>query len=366
MNRNRVLVFSDQNVRNIFSSENCSYNDFSNLMFDTAQGKEKVTKEAANKRIREINFSILGVDPDCSKKELRRAIRRNKVAIYELLEDTVDSLLQTGWTENPFFEEFVEVRNIGEGDENEFYVQDDTILTVADLSGGHHDIVRQKLGVGDTYRVKTSWYGLKIYTEYELFMAGRIDWAGFVQKIYEAVDKKVNDLVYPALMDAATKVVPTSQFNKTGALTTSTMSSLIELVEDVETANGCEAVIMGTKTALSKLNALVETQWISDQMKEDRRTYGRLGIWEGIRLVEIPQTFANNDTTTKLVDNTKLLVMPVADNKFIKVVNEGDAQIKEVTDSAENMDMTIEYEYQIKMGVGTVINRKFGMWTITG
>mgnify|MGYP004521528989 FL=1 len=196
-------------------------------------------------------------------------------------------------------------------------------------------------------------------------MAGKVDWAAFVQKIYEAYDKKFNDMIYPAVMEAGTKVLPTSQFCKTGALTDSTKASLIELVEDVQMANGCEAVIMGTKTALAKLSQLVETQWIADSMKEERHTTGRIGLWEGIRLVEIPQAFANNDTTKKLVDNTKLLVMPVADNKFVKVFNEGDSQIREVADSATNMDMTMEYEYQMKMGIATIIGRKFGMWTIT-
>lgn len=57
--------------------------------------------------------------------------------------------------------------------------------------------------------------------------------------------------------------------------------------------------------------------------------------------------------------------MPVADNKFVKVFNEGDSQIREVNDSATNMDMTMEYEYQMKMGIATIIGRKFGMWTIT-
>lgn len=193
-------------------------------------------------------------------------------------------------------------------------------------------------------------------------MAGRVDWATFVQKIYEAFDKKMNDMLYKAVMESGNKVLPTSQFTKTGKLVRDTM---IELVEDVQTANGCEAVIMGTKTALAKLTALTDAQWISNNMKDERYTTGRLGLWEGIRLVEIPQSFAPNDTSTKLVDNNKLLVMPVADNRFIKVFNEGDAQIREVSDGNQNMDKTLEYEYQMKMGIATVIGRKFGMWTIT-
>lgn len=194
-------------------------------------------------------------------------------------------------------------------------------------------------------------------------MTGRIDWASFVQKIYEAFDKMVNDMVYQAVMSAGEKVLPASQFNKTGALV---KEDLITLVEDVQTATGEEAVIMGTKTALAKLTALSETQWISESMKDERHTTGRLGLWEGVRLVEIPQSFAPNDTSKKLVDNNKLLVMPVGDNKFIKLVYEGDSQFYEVSDPATNMDMSITAEYQTRLGIATVIGKKFGMWTIAG
>ena len=193
-------------------------------------------------------------------------------------------------------------------------------------------------------------------------MAGKVDWAGFINKIDEAFDKKVNDMVYAAVMAAGDKVLPTSQFTKTGTLNKDT---LITLVEDVQTANGVEAVIMGTKTSLSKLTALADADWISNSMKEERNTTGRLGTWEGVRLVEIPQSFAPNDTTVKLVDNTRLLVMPLADNKFIKIYDEGEAQVKEVSDGNTNMDKTIEYEYQQKMGVATIINRKFGQYKMS-
>ena len=196
-------------------------------------------------------------------------------------------------------------------------------------------------------------------------MAGRIDWAGMIQKIYEAFDKKVNDMVYTAVMAAGAKLPAQAQFNISSPLTTSTVDEFLTLVEDVQAATGKEVVIMGSKSALAKLNALSETSWISENMKEERHTTGRLGIWEGTRLVEIAQVFAPNDTSTKLIDNTKLMIMPVADNKFIKIFNEGDAQIKEISDGTTNMDMTIEYELQQKMGVATVIGRLFGVWTIT-
>lgn len=355
------ITFSNESTRAVFAQDDCNYADFSKLMFDTAIGNEKVSKEEANKRIREVMFQVLGVDENCSRKELRKAIRRHKIDVFEVIEELVPNLLVSGWGDNPWFDQFVEIKSTALGDINEFYVPDDVILTVGELAGNHHDIIRQRLGEGTVTPVKTSWYGVKIYTEYELFMAGRVDWAAFVQKIYEAFDAKINDLVYQAVMAAGTQVLPATQFNKSGTLTT---AGLLQLVQDVQTATGDNVVIMGTKVALSKVGALVDSAWISENMKDERNTLGGIRHWEGVTLAEIPQAFRTG-TTTAMTDNTKLLVMPLADNKFIKVFDEGDARIREISDGNTNMDMTMEYEYQQKMGVATMIGKKFGVWTIS-
>lgn len=196
-------------------------------------------------------------------------------------------------------------------------------------------------------------------------MTGNIDWAKFIQKVYEAVDKKVNSMVYAALGSVGSSLPAGGQWVKTSPLNAATKDIFVELIDDVRTANGTDVVVMGTKVALSKITALENVDWISEDMKKERNTTGRVGYFEGIKLAEIPQVFADGDTTTKLVDNNKLLIMPLADNKFIKVFDEGDAQIKEISDGDTNVDKTIEYEYQFKMGVGVVIGRLFGVWNIT-
>ena len=191
-------------------------------------------------------------------------------------------------------------------------------------------------------------------------MTGQVDWAKFVQKIYEAFNLHVNIILHDAVMAAGDKVLPTAQFTKTLQMTAANKDAIIELADDVSLANGCDVVIMGTKPALAKLSSITDIAWYSDAMKNEKHTTGKLGIWEGITLVEIPQAFAPGTTSKKLEDNTKLLVMPVADNKFVKMVDEGEAQTYETTDPAEHKDMTMDFEYLQKMGVYTVINRKFG------
>lgn len=51
-----------KNVMNVFTANNYDYNDYKKLMFDTAKDTQAVTKEEANDKIREVQFSILGID----------------------------------------------------------------------------------------------------------------------------------------------------------------------------------------------------------------------------------------------------------------------------------------------------------------
>lgn len=155
---------------------------FTKLMVDTAHGVNAENYSAADstEAIRNRFREVLGVAADCSRKEMHRAIRRHKQDIYEVIEDTIEDLRVSGWNDNPFFNEYVEQKNIALGDVNDFYVEDDSLLTISKFSGNHHDLIRQKLGAGESFTVKTSWYGVKIYTDFELMMLGKIDWASFI------------------------------------------------------------------------------------------------------------------------------------------------------------------------------------------
>ena len=76
------------------------------------------------------------------------------------------------------------------------------------------------------------------------------------------------------------------------------------------------------------------------------------------------QGFALGDTTKTLVDDKILFIMPVMDNKFIKLVNRGEDQLREVQDKTLNQDMTYDYRYMFQMGVGVIINLIFGEWIL--
>lgn len=364
------LMNFDAHVREIFENDDAKFASFNKLMLDVANDnlEDGITIKEANAKITAMFKKIIGCDEHSTRAEVRKAIRKNQQVLFDLIEEVVPNLLQSGWRDNPFFNEFVETRNIDIGDQNVFYTEDETILTVSKVSGNHWDLDRQRLGKGTTFSVATSWYGIAVYSEYEKLLTGLEDFATFVTKLYEAVDRFVNESIYEAFVSAASElpggVGGAGQWVKTGDLGDATKDAFMTLIEDVQMATGMDVVIMGTKAALSKLEGMQKIDWVSNEMKNERYTTGRLGYFEGTRLVEIKQGFKLNDTTHRLVDDKQLFIMPVGDNKFVKVVNEGQPEMRQVQDNVTNQDMTYDFRYMFKIGVGVQIGLRFGVWNI--
>lgn len=356
----------------VFNSHNCTQTDFCQLLKDVALNKLKgVDDFAANEKIRMMFNEMCGIPADNKDINVaRKALRRdnNIVMLFEVTEEVLPDLVISGWPTDPFFNAYVDIRNIARGDSQQFYVPDKTILNVSKVSGDHWDIRRQRLAAGESFTVSLATYAVAVYAEFARLMIGAETWADLVAKIAEAFTKKINDELYAQFQAASSQLPSGGQWTKTLSLAAAANSreALLTLVEDVQTASGAEAAIVGVKGALGKLRALGDTQWISNEMKQELHTTGRLGYFEGVRLVEIPQSFVAN-TTTRQIDPsaTSLFVMPVTDNKFIKLIYSGDALIKEATTAQENQDMTNEYYFIQRYGMATIIRTLFGAVTLT-
>ena len=355
---NKFMNFA-ANVQTVFNNDANDFMAFSQLLTDVALGKQAVSKEEANAKIVEVFQGVLGITKDSRPGDVRKAIRRNQALVFDIIEETIQTLLVTGWGNDPFFQKYVDQRNLALGDKNEFYSEDNSILSVMKVSGNHHDIIRQRLGAGTVESISTYWCAVKVYAEFERVVTGAEEFATFVNKMYEAYDRYVKNALYDAMVGYNTKL--TSDFKKTGSITAENLNALCDMVS---TATGYPVMIMGTRTALSKVIGLQNAQYISDAMKDEHYRTGLLGMWEGKELVEIPQVFEKGKVGQYKIDNTLLWVMPITDLKFIKLVNEGDTQLRSITDKDTNMDMTYESEIQTKLGVAVMLNSAFGVYDL--
>lgn len=376
----RKMLFSDlsMHVQTVFANlcedgvtpeEN--YEGFKKLTYDLNHNPNEIYDEEGNKiskkdaedAVRKFVFAIMGLTEHSTKRDRKRAMDKHGIELFEVMEEEIDIKVETGFRESEFFNNYVEQRNLSRGDSQEFWTNEKVILSVTKISGDHHDFTLQRLGSGESYTVTTSVYGIAVGADIDLYLAGRYDWAKLTDQCAAAFVRKVQNDIYAEMMNAGKKLP--AQFQGTGALSTATKDKLDTLLEDVSLANdGAQVVIMGTRTGLQQFQKLMDVDWITDDQKRDVATMGRLGYYGPYTLVELPQRFALNDTTKKLLDPKTLFIMPQVEDKFIKFVDVGETEIYEVNEKGARMDDTMKYEVQRAMGVGVQIGRYFGVWQI--
>lgn len=115
---NKFMNF-DAHVKSVFNDDQNDYIAFNKLMLDATHDRvEGFSKKEASDKIVEVFRNAIGCDENSTKKEIRKAIRRNQALIFDILEETIEDALVSGWEENPFFKEYVDVRNLAIGDKN--------------------------------------------------------------------------------------------------------------------------------------------------------------------------------------------------------------------------------------------------------
>lgn len=344
-----------------------------NLMFDLGAGRDiydtesdrKISKAEANEVIRNACFDFLGLTKDSSDKQIKRALKSERgTQFFEVIEEIIDVQIAHGLSENEFFNTYVETKNMKDGDRNEFWVDDEVLLTVGKTAGDHHDLSIQRLGAGQSYHVDTDVYGIKVGGDIRLFLTNRKDWGSFIVAVAKAYVRKVQTMISSQFANGVNLIPVPSTLTGTGALSDSTKAAFDAIIEKVGAANECPVVIMGTKTALKKLNALTKVDWAdpANSIKEAVANTGIIGGYEGTPLMEIPQKFTDKSLATPIVDNGVLYIMPQVDNKFIKFVDYGETEL-EINEKGSTQDDMQTYEVQRRMGVSTLMSRYYGKWT---
>lgn len=342
---------------------------FGKICIDTYKNQlQGQTKSQANTVIRNKIREVAGLPENLNELQIKRAFKKESVreAIFEILEETLDNTLITGWASDPWFRQYVEFKTMALGQKNSFYIKsDDLILNISKISGGHHNIERQRLGKGTERSVKTATYGAKVYMEMSRFLQGVEDWNELIDAISRAFTIQVNRMIHNQVMGAVKQLPVQTKWNRKGLANTANKKNFKELIADVKRATGSNAVIMGTEVALGELSGFGDVNWISEAAKNDVYTMGRLGNFEGTTIVELPNPFDYNDETSYLEEDNQVMIMPGNIDKFVKFYYEGADEIVEHSEIAENGDDTKDYEFKTVMGVETVTNRRFGVWTFS-
>lgn len=322
----------------------------------------KYSKEETSTIIRNQFDKIMNIDfKSATPMKRRQAWRDHGKEIASLIEDVIVDKMNSGWTEaNAKFMQFVDERNIADGDLNEFYVEDNSLLTVSKFAGNHHDILRQAVKPGKSFRIETSWYVIKVYADFEAFQLGKIDFAKLVDRMYKSIEEYRYSALYTAFM-SADKHLPADMKLQT-AISETTKDVIIEKIEAVKAATGKDVMLVGPRPAIQRLQSTINYNMFSDAMKEERNANGVLGNWEGYECLALSRVnkAGTRDSVFSADDNKKIFIMPIGGEGFIKRVNEGDVMYTENGMDGTTKDMTGTVDIRYKEGIGIVINELFG------
>lgn len=328
--------------------------------------KMNFSAKEADQAIRNAFIEKFGTD-----KMNRKIYRRHAVEIFEIIEEIVDqTIVDSEMRKNTFFDQFVETRTNAEGQANLFYIPSDTDLVVARMSRGNWTLERQRIDQGKEISIPMSTYGVKVYTEFVSFVAGRIDFPALIAKMTVAFERFVAQLAYDTFVKALTGLP--SIFKYSGAYDA---DKVMNIVSSVEGVNESSAIIIGTKSGLSKLQAsYIRPETMSEVMKNELNANGFLATWNGTTCIEIPQGFkagsliktdAGKEVPDFIFDDKQLFVVTANGQKPVKMYYEGSEMSRSVSDAQVNEDMTLEEELVMNVGSAVFYDRLFGSISLT-
>ena len=216
---------------------------------------------------------------------------------------------------------------------------------------------------GKAYRVDTSWYVIKVYADYEMFMLGRIDFAQLVDRMYRSIEEYRYSALYTAFM-SMDKSLPADMKLET-PMTEAAKDAIIEKIEAVKAVTGKDVMLVGTRTAIQRLQSLVSYDMFSHDMKNEMNQKGILGFWEGYECLALSRInkAGTRDSVFTEEDNRKIFIMPVSMDEAarpIKRVNAGEVIYTEAGMDGSAMDMTATIDIRYQEGIGVVISELFG------
>jgi len=318
--------------------------DLQRLSLDIYQGKNVVFNDVTGEQALR-NMITEAVGGEFNYKNFRE----NKYRVFAIIEEALDAVLGVVLTNQ--FDSLADVRNVNAGDKISFRVEDNNLFRVARIAGGTNDLRRQKI-LNKHVTVDTDWYGVKIYEELEMFIAGRVDWASMVNRVALSFSHFMGTKIYEAIANSY------SALNSTRAVTgTYNEDALLDIVEHVEAKSGQKASIFGTKKALRAISKGID---LSDSGKDQLNQMGYVGTLAGTDLILLPQ--AHKVGTEEFFVDDKMLIIVPANEKIVKVVIEGDALMIESADAGDRNDQQMEYILQKKFGVGVLQSSVYGIY----
>jgi hypothetical protein len=163
-----------------------------------------------------------------------------------------------------------------------------------------------------------------------------------MEKIYTALKGVYADL-------------PTVNAHTSPTLDTTELDKIINVVK----AYG-QPIIMGSSLAVQQIPVSYPSA-PSEADKIEMRTKGYVGMYKSCSVVELPNSFEDEENTVKVFDDQYLFIIPAGNEKIVKVALEGGL----ITRESQGQDWTSNFEAYQKVGTAVYFVNNIGMYKIS-
>ncbi len=290
-----------------------------------------------------------------------RDYQRNKNDIYQIVEETADLIVPK--RVQGIMGTFADVRQVGNGVKEVFktkvgHNRGKKFLTQVGLSG-----VYEAFRLDTTsFELKAKAFGGAAYLDFERMLSGDETLADYMAVIVEGLE----DAVFGEVMKALKAAFNSSDRPAANKVTVSAfdgdeMQKLCNTVKKY----GTGVTIFATEDFIAAMGidnfGTTTAPGYSTTDIEEMRNRGRVGKFRGVDIVEIPNSFTDTTNTTEVIDSQYAFVLPTGGEKVVKVLFEGETQIRDF----ENRDNSMEIQAWKKFGVGILCQYNWGIYQNT-
>lgn len=324
----------------------------------------------AAKRQAPTNFTVESVDKALRDEMLKMAdsinnFNRNKYDIFEIMIETIDEIVPKKVIDR--VSAFAEVRTVPQGQKTIFKKRvgrnrAKQFLTQVGLSG-----------VYETFRLDTTSFEVAAHAvggagtiDFERFLDGAEDMAEIMDIITEGLEDAVYYEILKALQ-AAYKTAGRPEANQVyeNHFDADAMAKLINVAKaysdgvaifatpEFVAAMGPDAIVPGT----ANYQGIYSPRDI-----EDIANTGRIRIFRGTPIIEIPQSFIDENNVKTAINPQFAYVLPTGREKVVKIVLEGATQMWDWI----NKDQSIEINAYKKMGAAILTQHDWCIYINTG
>lgn len=280
----------------------------------------------------------------------RYKFERNKYDLFELLSQNLDEVLPRSI--GAALDLFAEIIRVPQGSRPEFRV------TRGKLRGRQFVTRATESGNYETFRLDRDRFDVNIqaiggagYVDFERYLDG-ID---SITDIYEVISDGMTDRIFDMVQEALLSTWKAAGRPSRNKVVTNTfdVAAMRKLCTTVA-AYGAPAIYCSPEFAAEMTNAIVynSTTKISDEDMVEVRNRGYIGVFYGVPVIVMPQSFVD-DTNTKLAMNPSFAyVVPTGKEKLIKLVFEGNSYFREWDD--HEGDNSIVLQAYTKVGLAIV------------